>query len=157
MVAAAAGLQHAARHVHEQPDVRPGVCLKRPCGALQPPLGLGKLTRPHHRAGQRYQRGRDPRLRAPSMSLGKRDRLAAAPLDSGEREDLRREPQLREASDLEVGPADLTGQDSALPQVALDRKSTRLNSSHITISYAVFCLKKKKNITKQKQSNIKKT
>src|SRR5437773_5209682 len=29
-----------------------------------------------------------------------------------------------------------------------DRKSTRLNSSHITISYAVFCLKKKKkNLT----------
>src|SRR5437773_4678232 len=27
---------------------------------------------------------------------------------------------------------------------ARDRKSTRLNSSHITISYAVFCLKKKK-------------
>src|SRR5437667_2979743 len=27
---------------------------------------------------------------------------------------------------------------------AEDRKSTRLNSSHITISYAVFCLKKKK-------------
>src|SRR5437867_8762719 len=27
-----------------------------------------------------------------------------------------------------------------------DRKSTRLNSSHRTISYAVFCLKKKKNI-----------
>src|SRR5437773_9126990 len=29
-------------------------------------------------------------------------------------------------------------------QLELDRKSTRLNSSHITISYAVFCLKKKK-------------
>src|SRR5437667_11586410 len=28
--------------------------------------------------------------------------------------------------------------------VSADRKSTRLNSSHITISYAVFCLKKKK-------------
>src|SRR2546427_7422793 len=28
---------------------------------------------------------------------------------------------------------------------ALDRKSTRLNSSHSQISYAVFCLKKKKN------------
>src|SRR5690625_3288921 len=27
-----------------------------------------------------------------------------------------------------------------------DRKSTRLNSSHVAISYAVFCLKKKKNI-----------
>src|SRR2546430_8237682 len=30
-----------------------------------------------------------------------------------------------------------------------DRKSTRLNSSHSQISYAVFCLKKKKNIHKQ--------
>src|SRR3712207_8447362 len=29
-------------------------------------------------------------------------------------------------------------------QVVLDRKSTRLNSSHANISYAVFCLKKKK-------------
>src|SRR5690242_21327562 len=28
---------------------------------------------------------------------------------------------------------------------AQDRKSTRLNSSHMSISYAVFCLKKKKN------------
>src|SRR5215510_16410469 len=28
--------------------------------------------------------------------------------------------------------------------VASDRKSTRLNSSHVAISYAVFCLKKKK-------------
>src|SRR5256885_5595553 len=28
--------------------------------------------------------------------------------------------------------------------VAIDRKSTRLNSSHLVISYAVFCLKKKK-------------
>src|SRR5437879_9908652 len=32
-----------------------------------------------------------------------------------------------------------------LAQVSLDRKSTRLNSSHRCISYAVFCLKKKKN------------
>src|SRR3712207_7061000 len=29
---------------------------------------------------------------------------------------------------------------------SVDRKSTRLNSSHANISYAVFCLKKKKNI-----------
>src|SRR5690349_22938140 len=29
-------------------------------------------------------------------------------------------------------------------QASLDRKSTRLNSSHVEISYAVFCLKKKK-------------
>src|SRR5690625_6715286 len=31
----------------------------------------------------------------------------------------------------------------------LDRKSTRLNSSHVAISYAVFCLKKKKQTTKE--------
>src|SRR3712207_7321682 len=31
------------------------------------------------------------------------------------------------------------------PEHAVDRKSTRLNSSHANISYAVFCLKKKKN------------
>src|SRR5215813_14935616 len=37
-----------------------------------------------------------------------------------------------------------------------DRKSTRLNSSHVRISYAVFCLKKKKK-TKKKLSNKKKT
>src|SRR5256885_12818188 len=29
--------------------------------------------------------------------------------------------------------------------LGVDRKSTRLNSSHLVISYAVFCLKKKKN------------
>src|SRR5207302_11342922 len=29
--------------------------------------------------------------------------------------------------------------------LAIDRKSTRLNSSHVKISYAVFCLKKKNN------------
>src|SRR5438477_6922178 len=36
---------------------------------------------------------------------------------------------------------------------ARDRKSTRLNSSHMSISYAVFCLKKKK----QKKSNQQKS
>src|SRR5690625_5641943 len=40
------------------------------------------------------------------------------------------------AADIDYWTADLT------PQA--DRKSTRLNSSHVAISYAVFCLKKKK-------------
>src|SRR5690242_20973093 len=39
------------------------------------------------------------------------------------------------AHDLDPRPAVLA--------IALDRKSTRLNSSHMSISYAVFCLKKK--------------
>src|SRR2546430_9885309 len=36
-------------------------------------------------------------------------------------------------------------------QLGTDRKSTRLNSSHSQISYAVFCLKKKKNILEVKR------
>src|SRR5438045_8393367 len=39
-----------------------------------------------------------------------------------------------------------------LPPQHQDRKSTRLNSSHLGISYAVFCLKKKKKKKKNKQN-----
>src|SRR5690349_23820350 len=57
-------------------------------------------------------------------------------------------------ADLERGPrvgtkdsagviGDDVGKDTELDR---DRKSTRLNSSHVEISYAVFCLKKKKHI-----------
>src|SRR3712207_6976374 len=55
----------------------------------------------------------------------------------------RRPAQLGEGDDLLVlvGEAEL-GRDVADGE---DRKSTRLNSSHANISYAVFCLKKKKN------------
>src|SRR5438034_7243207 len=55
----------------------------------------------------------------------------------------------RRSSDLPAGLAPrVLGHVGALPGAALrrprrDRKSTRLNSSHTVISYAVFCLKKK--------------
>src|SRR3712207_7269400 len=70
---------------------------------------------------------------------------------------------LADARVVRAGPADadvegvLDGLGRAAPQpilvaqareaehAAADRKSTRLNSSHANISYAVFCLKKKKN------------
>src|SRR5690554_7245169 len=42
----------------------------------------------------------------------------------------------------EVGPAVVVAENQ-------DRKSTRLNSSHVRISYAVFCLKKKKSHTRR--------
>src|SRR3989442_3989825 len=41
----------------------------------------------------------------------------------------------------------LQHRDRGPPRHRRDRKSTRLNSSHVRISYAVFCLKKKKNPT----------
>src|SRR2546430_8752229 len=55
--------------------------------------------------------------------------------------EIRRQPDSADDHRTRAGPR------SALPQRALqiDRKSTRLNSSHSQISYAVFCLKKKKN------------
>src|SRR5438045_7577430 len=40
------------------------------------------------------------------------------------------------------------------PTLKRDRKSTRLNSSHLGISYAVFCLKKKKKITRIIKSGV---
>src|SRR2546430_9307908 len=43
-----------------------------------------------------------------------------------------------------VDPAGELAQAARRQQVRADRKSTRLNSSHSQISYAVFCLKKKK-------------
>src|SRR3989454_9203859 len=47
---------------------------------------------------------------------------------------------------------DLTARLTELEQELRDRKSTRLNSSHLVISYAVFCLKKKK--IKEKYSEV---
>src|SRR5690606_40545722 len=55
--------------------------------------------------------------------------------------------QLRPFARREEGLFELIGQaDGGLAELTLldqDRKSTRLNSSHVKISYAVFCLKKK--------------
>src|SRR6266496_3616529 len=42
-------------------------------------------------------------------------------------------------------PADIWPRERRPARQARDRKSTRLNSSHVEISYAVFCLKKKTN------------
>src|SRR2546430_12682280 len=55
-----------------------------------------------------------------------------------------------EADDYFYFIADIAERDPRLQIVyGIDRKSTRLNSSHSQISYAVFCLKKKKNKNRQ--------
>src|SRR5438309_6152916 len=51
------------------------------------------------------------------------------------------------ASPAHRGSAQTAGADFS--EAAQDRKSTRLNSSHSSISYAVFCLKKKKKKKKR--------
>src|SRR5690625_6991808 len=45
-----------------------------------------------------------------------------------------------------TNPEDEKGSQVILKNEGGDRKSTRLNSSHVAISYAVFCLKKKKTV-----------
>src|SRR5256885_11409148 len=59
------------------------------------------------------------------------------------------EPPAPVATDSNVGrilnPSAAEGGRLASADGLRDRKSTRLNSSHLVISYAVFCLKKKKN------------
>src|SRR5690349_24359596 len=56
-------------------------------------------------------------------------------------------------SDLALAPAelDLDPGVEVVREPVGDRKSTRLNSSHVEISYAVFCLKKKKKKKKQER------
>ena len=68
--------------------------------------------------GQREQRGRDHGFCAPAVPLGERYRLTAALLGRGQGTGCRREAELGQAGDLEIGAADLTGQGGALPQVA---------------------------------------
>src|SRR3712207_7692876 len=82
-------------------------------------------------------------------ALGDEDALAEA--DVGE---LQRGDQVTDGGDrLDAGAAVLVDEHVAALHldagllVAQDRKSTRLNSSHANISYAVFCLKKKKDTT----------
>src|SRR2546430_12974239 len=64
--------------------------------------------------------------------------LGVALVLQGDRRRARRDVRLRASS-----KALDTGKQRKFP--AVDRKSTRLNSSHSQISYAVFCLKKKKH------------
>src|SRR5207248_10306987 len=54
-------------------------------------------------------------------------------------------PQVNRTATLRIDSPLQNIYDAAWPKARLDRKSTRLNSSHRTISYAVFCLKKKKH------------
>src|SRR3712207_7850918 len=60
---------------------------------------------------------------------------------------------LRLASGLEFSGPQLRALIDEARLVRQDRKSTRLNSSHANISYAVFCLKKKNNNTNTRRTS----
>src|SRR5205814_3240278 len=78
-------------------------------------------------------------------------------LSHGERRLLERAaPDRADGRDASDAPGDLTDAGASFVLAAArrraDRKSTRLNSSHLGISYAVFCLKKKNKPTKTRPS-----
>src|SRR5205807_10250838 len=75
---------------------------------------------------------------------------ALAAIDLGLRRRVELGPELREGREL----PEL--RELAFEAAGEDRKSTRLNSSHLVISYAVFCLKKKKKKNKTHQQSTKK-
>src|SRR5690606_42136702 len=58
------------------------------------------------------------------------------------------------ALERELAAAEAAGDGRRIAELhaQLDRKSTRLNSSHVKISYAVFCLKKKKQRAKGRRT-----
>src|SRR3712207_7542739 len=81
---------------------------------------------------------------APALHLGHRPRRVEDLHDAADEEDLSDQDSRRE-SPVPLQPLDPPGPAQEGPQAPQrgDRKSTRLNSSHANISYAVFCLKKK--------------
>src|SRR5690606_39536639 len=77
------------------------------------------------------------------VSPGSRSTPLAYAFASTKEIEMHRQVDERAAAFYALGLAKSTAKPVVL--VCTDRKSTRLNSSHVKISYAVFCLKKKKS------------
>src|SRR5207244_6411988 len=109
-------------------------------------VGVGLARRPQPEAALERLEDRvvdvlgERRLRRLVVERQNRDGLDVRQAAAGEAVEARREREGEGASDGRARSRDRTS-----PR---DRKSTRLNSSHQIISYAVFCLKKKKQNTR---------
>src|SRR2546430_8644793 len=109
----------------------------------------GRVRRRAHAVSRRRDDGRESVGLRPGRERHARSAVSTHGAGSWNRVRYRREGRGR--SELHAGGARAGGGVSGKEQgvtrrhVAQDRKSTRLNSSHSQISYAVFCLKKKKN------------
>src|SRR3712207_8799025 len=88
----------------------------------------------------------------PYTTLFRSEEAQAQVLVGDLREEIDEKPFVLRPHGAHEHPLPVAGGKGALPLVRIDRKSTRLNSSHANISYAVFCLKKKKTSTCQRPS-----
>src|SRR5699024_12876881 len=110
---------------------------------LAPPLPLSSCHYPHHRDLRSFPTRRSSDLfrlgnrLGPSAIRAAKGRAGVYPLVVG----VTAVATLGLLG-LQASSAGLTAQRDV---AHADRKSTRLNSSHVSISYAVFCLKKKNN------------
>src|SRR2546427_6896213 len=137
------------------PPASPTVSLAPPSGApylrpreRQSPEAGGDLPRPRRgRAGPRVRSlpGAEVRRR-PAGLQGRRAGQPALHYLRGRGSHLAHHPRVRRGSAGRPQAGRLLRRDGDLRPFR-DRKSTRLNSSHSQISYAVFCLKKKKTRT----------
>src|SRR3989454_2705114 len=124
--------------------VRPVVALQLGIGNRG--VGIHDLLGPHREQGDGHRlvlvTVDAPQFRVRDVDVGRqvlrelqlRDLVAVARLE------LLQEPRVATRSEKPLPFADV----ELAVGLELDRKSTRLNSSHLVISYAVFCLKKKK-------------
>src|SRR5207249_11131163 len=102
----------------------------------------------HLRVSTFFVLARRPALRSTLFPYTTLFRSAAAPVAL---HNVSCRPSLRKIVPVRVAPGGCPRRIPPMDSTALvaqndlpDRKSTRLNSSHVSISYAVFCLKKKK-------------
>src|SRR5690606_17849055 len=96
-----------------------------------------ETARRHFNAGAQLLHGPLPELKEAVAQLNRHDQ---------QRRPKERDHALAKREVKQVHSPDIQwakGQEPLSPMDGVDRKSTRLNSSHVKISYAVFCLKKK--------------
>src|SRR5688572_7946302 len=123
-------------------DDRPTI-RSRSAGALGArSCGCGAPRARHSAAGRRLQLRHD--RHDDRLQLAD-DRVVEATVRDGRPRRLGRPSSWLEAERPDAGPRSAHHGVDASPTTARDRKSTRLNSSHSQISYAVLCLKKKIN------------
>src|SRR5207249_7567786 len=112
---------------------------------LRPPARAPKSPNARHAVGQGWGQIKRPKwgqLRRPKRRQGGR---LGHPVGVGRDRPATADPRGRSHAERLASRDGYFAPESVIRR--LDRKSTRLNSSHVSISYAVFCLKKKKNTT----------